>query len=196
MAEALIIRGGKLLDAASRTAPLADILVIDGTIAAIGSPGLAAPAEAATFDASKAFKAIAASSGDTLKSSQEILAATEVQKLSIGDVVRNVEEVVAIAEQTASGTRQVSATAQQLSNSMQELTTSSQHLTAIANDLQAGLATFRLTSQQRPGAAGRGRLARRNGNGSNSNGTTLPNGRANNGSSAADTDDLSHEPED
>ncbi|MBC7448616.1 MAG: HAMP domain-containing protein, partial [Hymenobacteraceae bacterium] len=115
----------------------------------------------ATFEASKAFKAIASSSGDTLRSSQEILAATEVQKLSISDVVRNVEEVVAIAEQTASGTRQVSATAQQLSKSMQELTTSSQHLTAIANDLQAGLATFRLTSQPRVLTAGRSRVTTR-----------------------------------
>jgi methyl-accepting chemotaxis protein len=119
----------------------------------------------ATFAASDAFKAIASSSGDTLKSSQEIMAATEVQKSSIGDVVRNVEEVVAIAEQTASGTRQVSATAQQLSTSMQELTTSSQHLTAIANDLQTGLATFRLTSTPRPLAQPRGRLVARRLNG-------------------------------
>ena len=69
----------------------------------------------ATFDASSAFKAIAASSGETLRSSQEILQATEQQTAKIGDVVRNVEEVVAIAEQTASGTRQVSSTAQRLS---------------------------------------------------------------------------------
>ena len=103
----------------------------------------------ATFEASGAFKNIANSSGDTLRSSQEILAATEIQKSSIADVVRTVEEVVAIAEQTASGTRQVSSTAQQLSSSMQELTTSSQHLTAIANHLQEGLGRFRLTDGQR-----------------------------------------------
>jgi guanine deaminase len=48
----LIIRGGKLLDAASRSAHAADILVVDGDIAAIGAPGMAAPPAAATFDAS------------------------------------------------------------------------------------------------------------------------------------------------
>jgi len=52
VAKALIIRGGKLLDAASRSAPLFDVLVIDGIITAIGAPGMPAPADAETFDAS------------------------------------------------------------------------------------------------------------------------------------------------
>ena len=76
----------------------------------------------ATFEASSAFKNIATSSGETLRTSRDILTATEVQKISIGDVVKYVEEVVAIAEQTASGTQQVAGTAKQLSTSMQELT--------------------------------------------------------------------------
>ncbi len=50
-----------------------------------------------------------------LRTSQDILTATEVQKSSISDVVKYVEEVVAIAEQTASGTQQVAGTAKQLS---------------------------------------------------------------------------------
>ena len=62
--------------------------------------------------------------GETLRTSRDILTATEIQKTSIGDVVKYVEEVVAIAEQTASGTQQVASTAKQLSTSMQELTTS------------------------------------------------------------------------
>ncbi|OGX88494.1 methyl-accepting chemotaxis protein [Hymenobacter coccineus] len=98
----------------------------------------------ATFEASAAFKNIATSSGETLRSSREILTATEVQRTSIGDVVKYVEEVVAIAEQTATGTQQVAGTAQQLSTSMQELTTSSQRLTDIADDLQLGLSAFQL----------------------------------------------------
>ena len=100
----------------------------------------------ATFEASSAFKNIATSSGETLRTSRDILTATEVQKASISDVVKYVEEVVAIAEQTATGTQQVAGTAKQLSTAMQELTTSSQRLTDIADDLQAGLETFQLSS--------------------------------------------------
>jgi methyl-accepting chemotaxis protein len=98
----------------------------------------------ATFEASGAFKNIATSTGETLRSSQDILTATEVQKTSIGDVVKYVEEVVAIAEQTASGTQQVAGTAKQLSGSMQELTASSQQLNDIADDLQEGISAFKL----------------------------------------------------
>jgi 5-methylthioadenosine/S-adenosylhomocysteine deaminase len=47
-----VIRGGRLLDAASRSAPLADLLVTDGVITALGAPGMAAPADAEVFDAS------------------------------------------------------------------------------------------------------------------------------------------------
>ncbi|WP_262386019.1 HAMP domain-containing protein, partial [Hymenobacter sp. BT491] len=104
----------------------------------------------ATFEASSAFKNIATSSGETLRTSRDILTATEVQKASIGDVVKYVEEVVAIAEQTASGTQQVASTAKQLSSSMQELTTSSQNLTDIADDLQVGLSAFQLLEEIEP----------------------------------------------
>jgi len=48
-----IIRGGRLLDAAGRTAPFKDILVKDGAILDVGEPGLAAPAEAEVVDASR-----------------------------------------------------------------------------------------------------------------------------------------------
>jgi len=98
----------------------------------------------ATFEASGAFKNIATSSGETLRTSQDILTATEVQKSSIGDVVKYVEEVVAIAEQTATGTQQVASTAKHLSGSMQELTSSSQQLNDIADDLQVGISAFKL----------------------------------------------------
>ncbi|GGF10724.1 HAMP domain-containing protein [Hymenobacter cavernae] len=104
----------------------------------------------ATFEASSAFKNIATSSGETLRTSRDILTATEVQKTSISDVVKYVEEVVAIAEQTASGTQQVASTAKQLSTSMQELTVSSQRLTDIADDLQVGLSAFQLMEYEEP----------------------------------------------
>ncbi|MBV8192187.1 MAG: amidohydrolase [Alphaproteobacteria bacterium] len=47
-----ILRGGRLLDIAHRTAAPADILVAGDTIAEIGPPGLAAPPDAAPIDAS------------------------------------------------------------------------------------------------------------------------------------------------
>jgi 5-methylthioadenosine/S-adenosylhomocysteine deaminase len=48
----LVIRGGRVLDAAQRRAPPADLLVIDGLIAQIGEPGLPAPPDTPVFDAS------------------------------------------------------------------------------------------------------------------------------------------------
>ncbi len=46
-----IIRGGRLVDIAARTANPTDILVVDGTITEMGPPGLAAPEDAEVFDA-------------------------------------------------------------------------------------------------------------------------------------------------
>ncbi len=48
---ATIIRGGRLIDIAARTADLTDILVVDGVIKEVGAPGLAAPEDAEAFDA-------------------------------------------------------------------------------------------------------------------------------------------------
>src|ERR1700761_670384 len=46
-----IIRGALLTDPSLRRAQAADILIIDGAIAAIGPPGLTAPEDATPFDA-------------------------------------------------------------------------------------------------------------------------------------------------
>ena len=48
-----IIRGGRVLDIATGTAELADILVEDDTIREIGPPGLAAPEGATAIDATR-----------------------------------------------------------------------------------------------------------------------------------------------
>ncbi len=47
-----VIRGGRLLDIGRHAAPLRDLLVEDGRIAAIGEPGMPAPEGAVTVDAS------------------------------------------------------------------------------------------------------------------------------------------------
>jgi len=49
--EAVIIRGGRLLDARAHRADATDILVAGDTIAEVGAPGLAAPPDAAVIDA-------------------------------------------------------------------------------------------------------------------------------------------------
>ncbi len=46
-----VLRGGRLLDIAARAAPATDILIAHDTIAELGPPGLAAPPDAATIDA-------------------------------------------------------------------------------------------------------------------------------------------------
>src|SRR5437899_1332136 len=48
---ATLIRGGRLADAGRRGAEAADVLIIGDTITEIGRPGLAAPADAVTIDA-------------------------------------------------------------------------------------------------------------------------------------------------
>ncbi len=53
MDETVIIRGGRLLDVATRSAPPADLLVQGGRITAIGAPGMPAPPDARVFDASR-----------------------------------------------------------------------------------------------------------------------------------------------
>ena len=47
----IVIRGGRVLDPATRSAPAADVLVSGGRITAIGAPGLAAPPDAELFNA-------------------------------------------------------------------------------------------------------------------------------------------------
>jgi guanine deaminase len=47
----LVIRHGRVVDAAARSAPLADVLIADGRIVEIGAPGLKAPDAAQVVDA-------------------------------------------------------------------------------------------------------------------------------------------------
>lgn len=47
-----VIRGGRVLNPDQRTADVADVLVLDGRIDAVGPPGMAAPEDVVTLDAS------------------------------------------------------------------------------------------------------------------------------------------------
>ncbi len=48
----LLLRGGRLLDAATRSAPFTDLLLTNGVITQRGEPGFAAPPDVPVFDAS------------------------------------------------------------------------------------------------------------------------------------------------
>ena len=48
---ATIVRGGRLINAGGQRAEAADILIVGDTIAEVGPPGLAAPADAIAIDA-------------------------------------------------------------------------------------------------------------------------------------------------
>src|SRR5256885_12635127 len=48
---ATIVRGGRLINAGDHRAETADILIVGGTIAEVGAPGLAAPPDAVAVDA-------------------------------------------------------------------------------------------------------------------------------------------------
>ncbi|MGA2128006.1 MAG: amidohydrolase, partial [Xanthobacteraceae bacterium] len=52
-ARAKVIRHGRVVDAARRRAEPADVLIVGDTIAELGPPGLAAPADAVVIDASQ-----------------------------------------------------------------------------------------------------------------------------------------------
>ncbi len=102
----------------------------------------------ASKEAEVIFQEIAKSSKDTLSFSKEIQEATVGQKSSIDTVVKNIEQIVVVAEETAAGTQQVASSSQELNASMDEITRSSNQLSEIAAELQAGVNQFKLIGTQ------------------------------------------------
>ena len=99
---------------------------------------------AATNEAETIFKEIAGSSEETFSFSKEIQDATSGQKSSIDLVVKNIEQIVVVAEETAAGTQQVASSSQQLNNSMGDITEGSTKLSGVATELQTGINKFKL----------------------------------------------------
>jgi methyl-accepting chemotaxis protein len=99
----------------------------------------------ATKDAEKVFQSINVSSDETLLQAKEVQIATKDQQKSIGVVVKNIETIVVVAEETASGTQEIASSAQELNNSMEEVAVTGNSLASIANELQRNIAQFKLS---------------------------------------------------
>ena len=98
----------------------------------------------ATNEAESIFQEIVKSSEETFSYSKEIQDATSSQKSSIDLVVRNIEQIVVVAEETAAGTQQVASSSQQLNNAMSEIAEGSNKLSDVAAELQNSVNKFKL----------------------------------------------------
>lgn len=102
----------------------------------------------ASTDAENIFQEIARSSQETFEFSKEIQNATVAQKSSIDLVVKNIEQIVVVAEETAAGTQQVASSSQQLNGAMTEITEGSNKLSGVAAELQSCINEFKLRKAQ------------------------------------------------
>ncbi len=98
----------------------------------------------ASKEAEAVFQNIEKTSTETLELSKEIVDATSAQKDSINSTVKNIEKIVVVAEETASGTEQIASSGKELSQGMNEVTATSKDLANVANQLQDGISKFKL----------------------------------------------------
>ncbi|MES2837866.1 MAG: PAS domain S-box protein [Bacteroidota bacterium] len=98
----------------------------------------------ASKEAEVVFVSIDKSSLESLESSKEILQATNLQKESINETVKNIEKIVVVSEETASGTEQIASSTKELSQGMNEVTATSKDLADVASQLQEGVSSFKL----------------------------------------------------
>ncbi|MCU0433402.1 MAG: methyl-accepting chemotaxis protein [Bacteroidia bacterium] len=98
----------------------------------------------ASREAELVFQNIERFSNNSLGNSKDILDATEKQRESIANTVRNIEKIVVVAEETASGTEEIAASSKEISLGMNEVTATSRDLAEVANQLQLELNKFSL----------------------------------------------------
>jgi len=98
----------------------------------------------ASKEAEVVFQNIEKTSIETLDLSKEIVDATVIQKDSINSTVKNIEKIVVVAEETASGTEQIASSGKELSQGMNEVTATSKDLANVANQLQDSVSKFKL----------------------------------------------------
>jgi methyl-accepting chemotaxis protein len=98
----------------------------------------------ATSSAEGAFIAISESSGRTYSLSQQVAKAAKEQEADINNVVRNIEEIVVVAEETASGTEEIASSSVALNNAMEEINVTGTGLSSIAEELKDSLNKFKL----------------------------------------------------
>jgi methyl-accepting chemotaxis protein len=99
----------------------------------------------ATREAEAVFESIHTSSVDTLGLSKQVLTATKEQQGSINVVVKNIEKIVVVAEETASGTQEVASSSRELNKSMNEVSDTGRNLSGVANQLKSSVAQFKLS---------------------------------------------------
>jgi methyl-accepting chemotaxis protein len=98
----------------------------------------------ASKEAEVVFQSIEKTTIETLDMSNEIVDATANQKVSINDTVKNIEKIVVVSEETASGTEQVASSTKELSQGMNEVTATSKDLADVAQQLLDGVSKFSL----------------------------------------------------
>ncbi|MGH1335949.1 MAG: methyl-accepting chemotaxis protein [Aureispira sp.] len=98
----------------------------------------------ASKKAESVFESIEEANKETLDLSNEIVAATEQQRASIHGTAKNIEKIVIVAEETASGTEQVASSSRVLSQGMNEVTATSEDLANVATQLQENISKFKL----------------------------------------------------
>lgn len=98
----------------------------------------------ASKEAEEVFENIEKANDETLDLSKEILDATVKQIAAISTGVKNIENIVVAAEETASGAEDVAIAGKLLSEGMNEVSGTSEDLTEVANQLQERIAKFKL----------------------------------------------------
>lgn len=98
----------------------------------------------ASKEAEEVFGNIETANHETLDLSKEILEATVEQIASISISVKNIENIVIVAEETAAGSEEVASSGKVLSEGMNEVKTTSEDLAKVANQLQESISKFKL----------------------------------------------------
>jgi len=98
--------------------------------------------KAVSNKAAKPFGTTPASTKQTLSQSGVIEKLTTKQKEDIQAAVKNIEQIVAVAEQTASSSKQEESTAHQLPEPMEEFSDSRQYLNSVSQGLEKGFSSF------------------------------------------------------
>jgi methyl-accepting chemotaxis protein len=98
----------------------------------------------ASKEAEDVFGNIEKANNETLDLSKEILGATVKQIKSIDVSVKNIENIVLVAEETAAGAEEVATSGVVLSEGMSEVRATSEDLTKVANQLQERISKFKL----------------------------------------------------
>ncbi|MDH5400526.1 MAG: methyl-accepting chemotaxis protein, partial [Cyclobacteriaceae bacterium] len=88
------------------------------------------------------FEEIAILNKKTFSLSGDIKEATSKQKKSVDIVANNIEQIVVVSEETASGAEEVASSSQELNTGMNEIGNASKKLSEIAEELQAGIKQF------------------------------------------------------